>query len=271
MHDLRHMNYVMEVGPMTNGVWVVFSVDDGADPKVELSAATNRDAARNELASLLRGQPARCCSSLRAFGKAHGWIPAPPHRLAHEIAAWAAVCGENMTMLDGLPDPRLIDAWLRACARYLTAKPWEHLRGVRRRVIDVHFDGSFQGRRTAGVFGDQHKQRIVLADSLESLLDERGPMGVPADCLSQILHGDAAATSEAIAQIYERTFVPRLVGLRKGALAPLSDGELLMLTGVTSALASLCEHHTWGRSEVLGMETLVLPLELEPIKTRLAS
>jgi hypothetical protein len=272
VHDPRRMNYVMEVGPLADGVWVVFSVDDSGEPHVELSAGTDRDGVRNELASLIHGRPARCCSSLRAFGKPHGWIAAPPHRLAREVAAWAAVCGENMLMLAGmLPDPRLIDAWLRACSSYVAAKPWERLRGVRQRVIDVHFDGSVQGRRTVGVFGNERKQRIVIAESLEVLLDESGPLGVPGDCLSQVLYSEPGATSEAIAGIHERTFVPRLIGVRGGQLTPLSEGELLLLTGVTSALASLCAHRSFGRSEMLGLETLALPLELEPSRHRLAS
>lgn len=263
------MNYVMEVGPLADGEWVLFSVDDEDGQLVELCASLDREKARAELALLIRGKPAQCCSSLRSFGEAHGWVPAPPHQLAREVTAWAAVCIENFTMLGGMqPDPRLIEAWLRSCANYLAAKPWEHLRGLRRRLLDVHLDGAIKGRKAVCLFGDEKKHRILIADSVETLLDDGGPMGVPSNCISQVIYSERGATSDAIGQIYERPFVPRLLCTQRGELATMAEPDLVLLTGVASAVASLCEHRTYGRSEVLGLETLVLPLSLDKAKEK---
>lgn len=268
------MNYVMEVGPLPDGEWLVFSVDDSDEKLVELVVGIDRDQTRNELASLIAGIPAQCCSTLREFGAAHGWIPGPPHTLAREIAAWAAVCVENFQALAGIqPDPRLIAAWLRACSTLLAAQPWEQLKSRRRRILDVHFDGGMRGRKSLYLYGDEKKYRLLLGDSIDALLDEGGPLGLPSNCLTQIIYVEPGPTPSAIADVYERSFVPRVLRFERGALTPLKETELVMLTGIVGALASLCMHRGYGKSEAFGVETLVLPHSFErgEEKRRLAS
>lgn len=252
------MNYVMEVGPLASGEWVLFCVDERL--QVHLCAADQRDVAVADMVRHLAGRPAHCCDSLRSVGEAHGWVPAPPSQLVLEIAACSAVSVDNRASFGGRqPFPPYVDAWLRGCAMFLGAKPWARLRRGRR-GIDVHFDGALRGRKVAAVIGDERRSSLFIADSVDALLDESGLENMPRDCLAVILKSEPSAVGQALAHVYHRPFTPRLLRIRDGALSAIADDELLMLTGVLAAVASLCRQRSHGRAVVEGIETIVLPL-----------
>lgn len=269
MQHGERMNYVMEVGPLRDGPWVLFSVDERL--QVHLCVSVNRDVAIAEVARELAGRPTQCCSSLRVEGAALGWVPAPPPKKVLEIAAVSCVNVENFETFGArYLYPPYLDAWLRACSAYQGEKPWRRLRRGRR-LLDVHFDGALQGRRVVAVFGDDQRSSIIIGDSLEAFEDESGPLELPGNCLAQLVWRDAPGTAELVAQVYDRAFVPTVFRLEKGQLTSIGEAELIQLTGITAAIASFSRQREYGRSVVEGLETIVLPFDVVPVGRKLAS
>ncbi|MFT3711248.1 MAG: hypothetical protein QM817_26760 [Archangium sp.] len=264
------MNYVMEIGPLLGGKWVVFSLDENR--QVHLCASDSRDTALSDVLQQLGGAPAHCCSSLWPLGEQHGWVRAEPPRIAQQIAAVMAASIENFLPHRPLPPPPMVDAWLRACAALVTASPAKHFT-AKTRALDVHFDdGTKTARKLVGVLNRAEQPGLVITDSLEALLDERGTDGLPPNCLMLGLSLAPSPTALAIAQVYPRTFAPRLLRYRNGEAARIEDDELRELTGVLHAIAALCANRTGvGRAVVDQLEVIVLPRQPERHKQLLAS
>lgn len=264
------MNYVMEVGPLLGGKWVVFSLDERR--QVHLCASDSRETALADVVQQLGGAPAQCCSSLWPRGETHGWERAEPPRIAQQIAAVMAASIENFLPHRPLPPPPMVDAWLRACTSFVLASPAKYF-GAKMGVLDVHLDdGARASRKLVGVLNKPERPGLLIAESIESLLTDCGTDGLPRNCLMLGLSLLPSPTSLAISQVYQRTFAPRLLRYRNGETARIEDDELRELTAVLSSVAALCTNHTGiGRAVIDQLEALVLPRRAELHKPQLAS
>lgn len=138
------MIYVMECGPLFHRgaeCWLVFSIDM-MNRSVKTRVMQHRDDARREVLTAIGGAPAKCCASLAEFGRPQGWrVESPPDEVL-TLAALTLVGLENQEQLGMLAFSPVAEVWLRSCAVFLEARPWEQFTSY------VPLQVTFTGRTT---------------------------------------------------------------------------------------------------------------------------
>lgn len=255
MHRFVSMNYVMAVGPLSEGRWLAFTLD--SDGQTHMASADDRELVLKDMVAHLAGKPARCHPSLHEFGRAHGWKRGDPTRRVLELAAILATGHENFESFAGyLPAPQLIDVFLRSCVAFLARDPWSQPQA--RRVLDVHYDaGDIQERRGMLISGPEDTSILIARDPELALThDMKEP---PPECLAIEFVREPEAASQAILSAYHRRFVPRVARFHAGETSRFKDYDVLLAAAALSSAASLYSAREVGRSKILSIETFVTP------------
>ncbi|MBL8912253.1 MAG: hypothetical protein JNM17_16300 [Archangium sp.] len=257
------MNYVMEVGPLSEGRWLAFTLDSHG--QTHMASADDRETVLKDMVAHLAGKPARCAPSLHEFGRAHGWKRGDPTRRVLELAAILATSHENLGSLEGLfPAPQLVDVFLRSCVAFLSRGPWSQ--PAPRRVLDVHYDSG------AGV--EERRGMLISGPEETTLLIARDPefplsidmKAIPPECLAIQFVLEPEAAAQTIVSAHHRRFVPLFTRFHRSETTRFKDYDLLLAAAALSSVASLYSARDVGRSKILSIETFVTPRDVSGAK-----
>lgn len=261
------MIYVMECGPILHHnkeCWLAFSVDTESR-QVKSRVMQRREDARREVARELKDARASCCASLAEFGSQYGWRVEPVPETVHSLAAQTLVGLVNQETLGMLAFSAVGEVWLRACAIFLQAEPWE--RFDTNTPLSVTFSNDPGSTRVLLVGGTRGRtpslsvlpDQAAYARSTRKNSEDDGL----SDSIILALDRKAGAVSELVALAFGEAFHPRVLRLEDGSPREMTEMELMQVAGALAAVASLVSGRPIGRAVLGSLETIVVPMVFE--------
>ncbi len=261
------MIYVMECGPIfhrSRECWLAFSVDTNSR-QVKSRVMQRRDDARREVALELKDARASCCASLAEFGSQYGWRVEPVPETVHSLAAQTLVGLVNQETLGPLAFSAAGEVWLRACAIFVGAAPWQQFNTNTPLSVTFSNDpGSTRVLLVGGTLG-RPPSLSILPDlaAYERSRSQRGDDDGLGDAFILALDPRPGVVSEMVGLAFEEAFHPRVLRLEDGSPREMTEMELLQVAAALAAVASLASGRPIGRAVLAGLEAIVVPMMRE--------
>ncbi len=266
------MIYVMECGPIFHRgreCWLTFSVDTD-NRQVKSRVMERREDARREVARALKDARASCCPSLAEFGLTYGWPVEPVPATVYTLAAQTLVGLVNQETLGLLAFSAVGEVWLRACAIFVGATPWQQFNTNTPLSVTFSNDpGSTRVLLVGGTLGRPPSLSILPdLDAYERSKSRHGEDDGLEDAFILSLDSRPGAVSEMVGLAFEEAFQPRVLRLEDVSPRSMTEMELLQVAASLAATASLASGRPLGRAVLGGLEAIVVPMVHE---TRLLS
>lgn len=255
------MIYVMECGPVSlrdRECWLAFSFDL-LTRQTKTRVANDRDQARHEVASALGGARASCCAALGDFGRQRGWrVESPPEEVL-ELAALTLVGMENEAALGMLAYSPVAEAWLRSCAMFMDARPWEQFTSHEPLAVTFHGPAPGTSVLAIGGAGSLPPSLAMLPDRAAFDRVQQGGRDLT-DALLLGLEVRPGPVSASVGLAFGEAVHPVVLRLRRGKPRLVKEAELHRLAAALAAIASLASGRPVGRAVVGELEAVVVPL-----------